>query len=198
MQSINRIEIVQLLPNTLRNQAAKLLYESFYIKMRVLIKEKDKALRLIRAATNYESGFYVILDNKLVGITGIQNKGNKYFNVKFSDLLKEFSFFTALPKFIRFKLESISFPKDNELEIVALSVQKDMRGKNIGTSIINEIIKYAKEKEFNRLSLTVVDTNQDAKKLYERIGFSITKIVKYGFITRSAGFEAVIHMYKNI
>jgi hypothetical protein len=65
MQSINRIEIVQLLPNTLRNQAAKLLYESFYIKMRVLIKEKDKALRLIRAATNYESGFYVILDNKL-------------------------------------------------------------------------------------------------------------------------------------
>lgn len=198
MQSINRIEIVQLLPNTLRNQAAKLLYESFYIKMRVLIKEKDKAFRLIRAATNYESGFYVILDNKLVGIAGIQSKGNKYFNVKFSDLLKEFSFFTTLPKFIRFKLESMSFPKDNELEIVALSVQKDMRGKNIGTSIINEIIKYAKEKEFNRLSLTVVDTNQDAKRLYERIGFSITKIVKYGFITRSAGFEAVIHMYKNI
>lgn len=86
----------------------------------------------------------------------------------------------------------------NRIEIVALSVQKDIRGKNIGTSIINEIIKYAKEKEFNRLSLTVVDTNQDAKRLYERIGFSITKIVKYGFITRSAGFEAVIHMYKNI
>lgn len=198
MQSINRIEIVQLLPNTLRNQAAKLLYESFYIKMRALIKEKDKALRLIRAATNYESGFYVILDNKLVGIAGIQNKGNKYFNVKFSDLLKEFSFFTTLPKFIRFKLEFISFPKDNELEIVALSVQEDMRGKDIGTSIINEIIKYAKEKEFNRLSLTVVDTNQDAKRLYERIGFSITKIVKYGFITRSAGFEAVIHMFKYV
>lgn len=86
----------------------------------------------------------------------------------------------------------------NRIEIVALSVQENMRGKDIGTSIINEIIKYAKEKEFNRLSLTVVDTNQDAKRLYERIGFSITKIVKYGFITRSAGFEAVIHMYKNI
>lgn len=86
----------------------------------------------------------------------------------------------------------------NRIEIVALSVQENMRGKDIGTSIINEIIKYAKEKEFNRLSLTVVDTNQDAKRLYERIGFNITKIVKYGFITRSAGFEAVIHMYKNI
>ena len=198
MQSTNKIEIVQRLPNALINQAAKLLYESFYIKMRVLIKEKDKALRLIQAATNYDSGFYVILDNKLVGIAGIQSKGNKYFNIKFSDLLKEFSFFTALPKFIRFKLESMSFPKENELEIVALSVKEDMRGKNICASIINEIIKYAKEKEFNKLSLTVVDTNQNAKRLYERIGFSINKIVKYGFITRSAGFDAVIHMYKNI
>ena len=198
MQSTNGIEIIQQLPNALRSQAAELLYESFYIKMSVLIKEKDKALRLIRAATNYESGFYVILDNKLAGIAGIQGKGNKYFNVKFSDLLKEFSFFTALPKFIRFRLESVSFPKENELEIVALTVQEDMRGKNLGTSLINEIIKYAKEKGFGRLSLTVVDTNQNAKRLYERIGFSISKIVKYGFITRSAGFEAVIHMYKNI
>lgn len=198
MQSTNIIEIVQLLPNSLRSQAAKLLYESFYIKMRVLIKEKDKALRIIRTAINYESGFYVILDNKLVGIAGIQSKGNKYFNVKISDLLKEFSFFIALSKFIRFKLESVSFPKEDELEIVALSIQKDMRGKNIGTSIINEIIKYAKEKNFNILSLTVVDTNEGAKRLYERIGFKIEKIVKYGFITRSAGFEAVIYMHKNI
>ncbi len=78
MQSTNRIEIVQLLPNTLRSQAIKLLYESFYIKMRVLIKKKDKALRLIQAATNFESGFYVILDNKLVGIAGIQSKNNKF------------------------------------------------------------------------------------------------------------------------
>ena len=198
MQPTNRIKIVQLLPNAHRNQAAKLLYESFYIKMKVLIREKDKALRLIQAATNYTSGFYVILDNKLVGIAGIQSKGNKYFNVKFSDLLMEFSFFAALPKFIRFKLESMSFPKDNELEIVALSVQEDMRGKNIGSSIINEIFKYAKEREINRLSLTVVDTNQAAKRLYKRMGFCVNKIVKYGFITRSAGFEAVIHMYKNI
>ena len=120
MQSTNRIELVQLLPNTLRSQAAKLLYES------------------------------------------------------------------------------LSFPKEDELEIIALSVQKKMRGNNIGTKIINEIIKYAKENKFNRLKLTVVDTNQGAKKLYERIGFQIAKTVKYGFITRSAGFEAVIHMYKDI
>jgi RimJ/RimL family protein N-acetyltransferase len=105
MQSTNRIEIVRLLPDTLRSQAATLLYESFYIKM---------------------------------------------------------------------------------------------RGNNIGTKIINEIIKYAKENKFNRLKLTVVDTNQGAKKLYERIGFQIAKTVKYGFITRSAGFEAVIHMVKDI
>lgn len=198
MKSESGIDIVRKLPKTLRIQVAKLLYEAFYKKMRVLIKEREKALRIIQAATNYETGFYAIYENRIVGIAGIQSKGNKYFNVKFSDLLEEFSFVNAFFKLIRFRLESLSFIKESELEIVALSVRKEMRGKKIGTTIINEIIKYAREYEFTGLMLTVVDTNQEAKQLYERIGFNITKIKKYGFITRSAGFEAVIHMYKKL
>jgi ribosomal protein S18 acetylase RimI-like enzyme len=194
----NKIEIVRKLPKNLRVQAAKLLYQAFNKKMRVLISEEEKALRVIQATTNYETGFYAICENRLVGIAGIQSKGNKYFNVKLSILLDEFYFLSALAKLIRFKLESLSFVKNEELEIIALSVQREMRGNNIGTKIIYEIIKYAKENKFNGLKLTVVDTNQGAMKLYERIGFKIIKTVKYGFITRSAGFEAVIHMYKNL
>jgi hypothetical protein len=74
------------------------LYEAFYKKMRVLIREKEKALRIIQTATNYETGFYAICENRLVGIAGIQTKGNKYFNIKFSNLLGEFNFFSALLK----------------------------------------------------------------------------------------------------
>lgn len=34
-----------------------------------------------------------------------------------------------------------------------------MRGNNIGTTIMNDITKYAKESNINGLILTVVDTN---------------------------------------
>ncbi len=196
--AINKLEIVQKLPNNFRSQALELLYEAFQIKISALIKDKEKALRIIPKAINYEAGFYAIYENKLVGMAGIQSKGNKYFKVKFSTLLKEFNFFSALWKHVRFKLESLSAIKEDELEIVALSVQNEMRGKKIGGRIIDEIIKYAKENGFKGLTLTVVDTNQGAKRLYERFGFAVTKIKRYGFLTRSAGFESVIHMYKNI
>ena len=141
---------------------------------------------------------YVVMQHFNLPSPCSQSKGNKCYNVKFSILLDEFNFFSALVKLIRFKLESLSFIKNEEIEIIALSVQKEMRGNNNGTIIKDEIIKYAKENKFNALKLTVVDTNQGALKLYKRIGFKITKTVKYGFITRSAGFEAVIHMYKNL
>ncbi|MCD4707620.1 MAG: GNAT family N-acetyltransferase [Candidatus Sabulitectum sp.] len=193
-----KIEIVRELPEKFGVQAAELLYEAFREKMRVVISDKAKALKIIRAAANYETGFYAIHGKRLAGIAGIQTKGNKYFNVKFADLLDEFCFFSALLKLIRFKLESLSILKNGEMEIVALSVKKEMRGKNIGTAIMNEIIWYAEQNGYRGLKLTVVDTNKGALRLYKRIGFRITRIVKYGFITRSAGFEAVIHMYRNL
>lgn len=84
------------------------------------------------------------------------------------------------------------------MEIIALAVKKEMRGKSIGTAIMNEIIGYAEQNGFRGLKLTGVDTNTGAIRLYRRTGFRITRIVKYGFITRSAGFEAVIHMYRDL
>ena len=64
-----------------------------------------------------------------------------------------------------------------------------MRGKKIGTKIIDYIILYAKSRGYKKLKLTVVDTNPIAKKLYERIGFTLHKTKNYGFLTRSAGFK---------
>lgn len=84
------------------------------------------------------------------------------------------------------------------MEIVALAVKKEMRGKDIGTAIMNGIIGHAEQNGYRGLKLTVVDTNKGALRLYKRIGFRITRTVKYGFIIRSAGFEAVIHMYRNL
>lgn len=198
MSPDGRVEIVRELPNGFRSQAAELLYEAFHKKMKVLIGEEAKALRIIQAAADFNTGFYATHKDRLAGIAGIQSKGNKYFNVKLSSLLQEFDFFGALSRLIRFKLESMSSVEEGELEIVALSVRSEMRGKGIGTLMISKIIEHAEENGFEGITLTVVDTNQDAKRLYERMGFSVTRIRRYGRITRPAGFEAVIHMHKEL
>ena len=51
----------------------------------------------------------------------------------------------------------------------------DFRGKGIGTEVLTKSIEYAKnELKLNFLFLDVLDSNNKAKKLYEKLGFIFT------------------------
>ena len=198
MTLIDKIKIIRNLPESFKIRASELVYKAFQKKINSVIKEKEKAIRIIAKSINYSAGFYAVYENSLIGMAGTQSKVNRFIKVKFSYFHEEYGFFKALIKKIYFNFDSLGTIKKDELELTALSVQKEMRGKKIGTKLINNIIIYAKNRGYNKLKLTVVDTNPLAKKLYETIGFTIHKTKKYGFLTRSAGFEEVIHMVKNL
>jgi len=198
MALIDKIEIIRNLPESSKIRASELVYEAFQKKINSVIKEKEKAIRIITKSINYSAGFYAFYENSLVGMAGTQSKGNRFIKVKFSYFHEEYGFFKALIKKIYFNFDSLGTIKKDELELTALSVQKEMRGKKIGTKLINNIILFVKSKEYKKLKLTVVDTNPLAKKLYETIGFTIHKTKNYGFLTRSAGFKEVAHMVKNL
>jgi len=198
MTFVEKIKIIRNLPESFKTRAAELVYEAFQKKINSVIKEKEKAIRIITKSINYSTGFYVVYENSLVGMAGTQSKGNRFIKAKFSYFHEEYSFFKALIKKIYFNFDSLGTIKKDELELTALSVQKEMRGKKIGTKLINYIILFAKSRGYKKLKLTVVDTNPLAKKLYETIGFIRLKTKNYGFLTRSAGFEEVTYMAKNL
>ncbi|MBA7596547.1 hypothetical protein ES703_03525 [subsurface metagenome] len=198
MTLVEKIKIIRNLPESSKIRASELVYEAFQKKINSVIKEKEKAIRIITKSINYSAGFYAVYENSLVGMAGTQSKGNRFIKVKFSYFHEEYGFFKALIKKIYFNFDSLGTIKKDELELTALSVQKEMRWKKIGTKLINNIILYAKSRGFKKLILTVVDTNPLAKKLYETIGFIRYKTKNYGFLTRSAGFKEVTHMVKNL
>ena len=198
MTLVENIKIIRNLPESSKIRASELVYEAFQKKINSVIKEKEKAIRIITKSINYSAGFYAVYENSLVGIAGTQSKGNRFIKVKFSYFHEEYEFFKALIKKIYFNFDSIGTIKNDELELTALSVQKEMRSRKIGTKLINSIILYAKNNGYKKVILTVVDTNPLAKKLYEKIGFNKHKTKKYGFLTRSAGFKEVTHMVINL
>lgn len=67
-----------------------------------------------------------------------------------------------------------------------MALLKEYRGNGIGTSLMNELFKEAKQRGIRRLSLSVDPGNIPAVKLYERFGFkevgkvgtSITMVVE--------------------
>ena len=63
-----------------------------------------------------------------------------------------------------------------QLQIEAICVEKEERGKGIGTSLLKYVKEYGKENECTDLYLTVNEENEGAIKAYEKFGFKVKNI----------------------
>ncbi|MFJ7650095.1 GNAT family N-acetyltransferase [Lysinibacillus sp. NPDC097279] len=64
---------------------------------------------------------------------------------------------------------------EDEYYIDTVCVAPEARGKGIGTMLIQFAIEQTQERGFTKLSLNVETQKEDARRLYERMGFVITE-----------------------
>ena len=89
-------------------------------------------------------------------------------------------------------------PEPGELLMDGIAVDADARGQGIGTALFDELEAYAGEHGLDRIHLEVIDTNPDARRLYERLGFVATKTERTPYLRRIMGFSAVTSMVKSL
>ncbi len=63
-----------------------------------------------------------------------------------------------------------------ELDIDAIGVDKTYRNQGIGGKLLEYVKEYAKENDYTDLKLTVNEENENARHLYEKVGFKIKNI----------------------
>ena len=62
--------------------------------------------------------------------------------------------------------------------VVSIAVMNEHRSKGFGSALVNESIKGVKIRQCSELYLEVRCSNNDAVRLYEKLGFSITQRLK--------------------
>ena len=188
MQKLN-IKITESINKNQHIRAIEILYYAFEQKIRALIKSKEKALAIYNKSLKNDQVFYALLDGNVVGLIGLQYKNKTFLEFKYRDLRK---YFNPLQSYFIYKIYKLTSPKikDDVLRIDSIAVDKSFRNLGIGTQLINKVFEFAKNKGFKKVILEVINTNPKAKGLYERIGFKEKKIVRYYFLTRSAGFSS--------
>lgn len=188
MQKLD-IEIADSINTSQRIRAIEILYCAFEQKIRALIKSKEKALAIYNESLKNDQVFYAFLNGNVAGLIGLQYENKNFLEFKYKDLRK---YFNPLHSFFIYKIYRLTSPKIKEdvLRIDSIAVDKSYRGMGIGTQLINKVFEFAKKRGFKEVILEVVDTNPRAKALYEKIGFKEKKIIRYYFLTRSAGFSS--------
>ena len=60
----------------------------------------------------------------------------------------------------------------HRVNLFAVYVTPKVRGKRVGTALLQEVVEYTKQMPLvEKINLTVVSTNETAIKLYEKVGF---------------------------
>ncbi|MBN2532740.1 MAG: hypothetical protein JXB88_07615 [Spirochaetales bacterium] len=84
------MKIINDIDNNKINQISEILYEGFREKINAIIKEKGKALAVIRKMINPDMGFYAVDENEdIIGVIGTVTKHKSFYGLKFKNIMED-------------------------------------------------------------------------------------------------------------
>lgn len=182
------------LPQNLRVPAATLIYDTFRRKFKYSLGPRQKGIRFIAHSLRDKYALVALQGGKLVGLAGVKNSHGELIEIQFGLWLRTYhvhafrSFLVGFP----FWYERLT---PGVLKLTNLCVNESVREQGLGTSMIQEFIRYGKDKGFQVLKLEVINSNIRAKALYERLGFEITRYTKIPFPwSHLYGFTGIYEM----
>ena len=186
------------LPEQLRSDAASLYDEAFGKKFSVAVRNNKNRLLLLNNCLMPEYAIVALSENKLIGIAGFHIPGGSFTGgTTYSELLSQLGFIKGNWAALIFSLYERN-PEPGELVMDGIAVHTDSRGKGVGSRLLEEIACYARDQEFKRVRLDVIDVNPKAKKLYERKGFKKAKTEYFPYLRWLLGFGGSTTMELNL
>lgn len=193
------IVIQRRLPEHLRPAAVELFEEAFGEKTRMAVPEREKRMAFMSRVYDAEHVIVATRGDALLGMAGLRARAGRYrgglIDVgwdprPYRDLL---GWWGALRATWGSRMADHR-PAAGELYIDGIAVSPEARGQGVGTRLLEEIAIIAREQGMRWVRLDVIDTNPRAKALYERVGYTVTKVQSFRFMERWVGFGGLISM----
>jgi ribosomal protein S18 acetylase RimI-like enzyme len=185
------------LPEQHRNQAAVIYYEAFSRKLVMLAVSRQKLTALLARLFNSQRAIIALTHEQCVGVVGLHYDQQFFTRTQLRIFTEELGWLRGLPGYLMFHAFEPA-PRQDHLRIECLAVAPEARGKGIGSQLLSAVYTLAKKEGKTSVSLEVVDTNPDARRLYERQGFRVTRTMYYPYLSRIAGFSVAYVMVRPI
>lgn len=179
--------------------AASLFLDSLGDKFYPILKDKQKAHKLLELSINQSNCFSAVSDKKLFGILAYQVNNTNFLSISFRNIISVYGVFSGIIKALA--LSQLEHQTDrNDIYIEAVAVSEAARGQGVGTKLFEALFDYAAGHKFNSITLQVIDTNPKAEALYKRLGFEIVNKSKIWPFNMLLGwkFREVVLMKKKL
>ncbi len=194
---MDAIQIVCGLPETQRHAAANLYYEAFRRKLTPILGDAQTCIAILEASFTPQYALAALSGDRLVGIAGLHDHSGQLVNVGFAQIRAHYGLVSASARALLGAL-LLRPVRAGELLMDGIAVDAGWRGKGVGSRLLAAVFAYAQENGFRTVRLDVVDTNPDARRLYERQGFVAQVTHRYGWLTRWLGFTGSTTMIRPV
>ena len=189
LSMIQEINITRGFAEQLRSEAASLFDAAFCPKLAVAIPNPEHRMKILQDALDPSHAFVATSKGRIVGIAGFKTTAGALTSGITPQLLRarlgvwgSMRAVTILALFQRGL-------RPDQLLMDGISVSPEARGGGIGTKLLDRIKHFAEEEGYRTVRLDVIDTNQAARRLYERQGFVATATSRFGYLRWLLGFS---------
>ena len=177
--------------------AVRLFWDAFGAKLGVALGPAGKALPFLtrcaipaRALSAVDGGS----PGRLCGLATLRDAASGGFiGAGFGDLRAGYGTVGALWRGALLSLID-SRPQPGALMVESLCVAPEAGGRGIGTALLMRAADRARAQGYRQLVLDVIEENDAARRLYERLGFRATGSTATGPLRPVLGFRRVVHM----
>ncbi|MEV4867947.1 GNAT family N-acetyltransferase [Streptomyces syringium] len=184
-------------PAGAERRAAELYWDAFGRKLGPALNPPDKAVTFIAAHLNADRAVCALLDGQLVGLAGYQLGGRAFTGGSASDVLRAYGHLRGLRRLPLLALFE-RHPAPGQLVMDGIAVDPGLRGRGVGSLLIEEVAAVAAEQDHREIRLDVIDTNPRARALYERRGFTAVRTERTPYLRGLLGFGAVTTMRRAV
>ncbi|MFF3640884.1 GNAT family N-acetyltransferase [Streptomyces sp. NPDC002564] len=185
------------IPAGAERRAAELYWDAFGRKLGPALDPPDKAVPFIAAHLNADRAVCALLDGRLVGLAGHQYGGRSLTGGSARAVLRAYGHLGGLRRVLLLALFHRR-PAPGQLVMDGIAVDRDLRGRGVGSLLIEETAAVAADLGCRQIRLDVIDTNPRARTLYERRGFTAVRTQHTPCLRGLLGFGAVTTMHRSV
>lgn len=181
------------------NEAAalRILHAAFAYKLRIGLDGPEDMVRLFAGQIDRSACWTAIVDGRLAGILTRQSSGEEFYSIGARRLLTAFWPLKTLRVLFNLLLLNESPPR-NALYVESIAVDAEIRSLGIGGQLMARAETRARELNLPLLALDVIGDNHGAIRLYERLGYKITKTTRGFLVKFVTGSNEVHRMEKQL
>ncbi|GAA0441575.1 GNAT family N-acetyltransferase [Streptomyces sp. NPDC046215] len=184
-------------PAGAERRAAELYWDAFGRKLGPALNPPDKAVSFLADHLNADRAVCALLDGQLVGLAGYQLGGRAFTGGSASAVLRAYGHLRGLHRLLFLALFERR-PDPGQLVMDGIAVAPGIRGRGVGSLLIEEVAAVAAEQDCRQIRLDVIDTNPRARALYERLGFTAVRTERTPYLRGLMGFGAVTTMRRPV